>query len=340
MVNSHARSHRPMRSHRGFTLIELLVVVAIIALLIAILLPSLGKARENANTTICATHLRQIAQSNLMYIDQNNGSMITAEIDTTASGAASPQFWATDLVIQGYLPTKNNIDPSGTHALVSTSTIFYCPDGLLQENTIDASGGNIAFTGGFPRSAFNRYYVRQNVLSPTAGDVTAFTWYSLNAHNESTQSQIQNAGGTGSGSGGPCPFVQWNKADLTYPGTTLKNPMGFQRKLSMITNTQQMVMVVEASAASWDANGNIGPTPPDVLPNTPGHPQRLSGRHGDAQNGGFDGYTNFAFFDGHVAKFSTTPYSQCATTYSTASLNGGFALIPTVQDTRFYLTQQ
>ncbi len=55
--------------HRGgaFTLIEVLVVVAIIALLVAILLPSLKSAREQGKATICAAHLDQIFKASFMY---------------------------------------------------------------------------------------------------------------------------------------------------------------------------------------------------------------------------------------------------------------------------------
>lgn len=57
------------RSKTAFTLIELLVVVAIIALLISILLPSLSKARAQARTTICMSRIVQIAKGFLIYSD-------------------------------------------------------------------------------------------------------------------------------------------------------------------------------------------------------------------------------------------------------------------------------
>lgn len=55
----------------GFTLIELLVVIAIIAVLIGILLPTLGSARDVAKTTKCLANLRSVSQGISMYTDQN-----------------------------------------------------------------------------------------------------------------------------------------------------------------------------------------------------------------------------------------------------------------------------
>ncbi|MCH8964587.1 MAG: prepilin-type N-terminal cleavage/methylation domain-containing protein, partial [Planctomycetes bacterium] len=63
-----------MRRNRGFTLVELLVVIAIIALLIAILLPSLARARELAKRTVCGTQLKAVGGAATMYANDNAGS--------------------------------------------------------------------------------------------------------------------------------------------------------------------------------------------------------------------------------------------------------------------------
>ncbi|MFN3167895.1 MAG: type II secretion system protein [Phycisphaeraceae bacterium] len=61
-----------VRPLRGFTLIELLVVISIIALLIAILLPALGKARASAGAVVCMSNTAQMAKANEMFADENH----------------------------------------------------------------------------------------------------------------------------------------------------------------------------------------------------------------------------------------------------------------------------
>ncbi|MEM8757029.1 MAG: prepilin-type N-terminal cleavage/methylation domain-containing protein [Planctomycetota bacterium] len=67
-------------TRRGFTLIELLVSVAIIALLIGLLLPSLGAARSTARSVVCASNTRQLAAANQLYAGEHD--------DRLAPGAA------------------------------------------------------------------------------------------------------------------------------------------------------------------------------------------------------------------------------------------------------------
>lgn len=69
------RTHRRLgQSQRAFTLIELLVVVAIIALLISILLPSLNRAREQARRVVCGTQIRGYVLSMVAYSETYNGA--------------------------------------------------------------------------------------------------------------------------------------------------------------------------------------------------------------------------------------------------------------------------
>lgn len=63
-----------MRNKRaGFTLVELLVVIGIIAVLIAILLPALSRARQNANRAACLSNIQQLSKAFIMYCNDNQG---------------------------------------------------------------------------------------------------------------------------------------------------------------------------------------------------------------------------------------------------------------------------
>ena len=62
-----------MSKRKGFTLIELLVVISIVALLIAILIPALQRARAQAKDILCQSNLHQWGVIFSMYADNNNG---------------------------------------------------------------------------------------------------------------------------------------------------------------------------------------------------------------------------------------------------------------------------
>ncbi len=75
---------------RKFTLIELLIVIAIIAILAAMLLPALNKARERGKAVTCMNQMRQTGQYFIFYTDENNACMFTSVAYTYAWA----QWWS------------------------------------------------------------------------------------------------------------------------------------------------------------------------------------------------------------------------------------------------------
>ena len=93
---------------KAFTLIELLVVIAIIALLIGILLPSLGKARDTAKKVQCMSNLRQLGISFNTYAADNDGYLSSGPFDNRVRKHA-----------KGYqLEERWRLDPNDTRSTV------------------------------------------------------------------------------------------------------------------------------------------------------------------------------------------------------------------------------
>jgi prepilin-type N-terminal cleavage/methylation domain-containing protein len=111
-----------LRLRPAFTLVELLVVIAILSLLLAILLPSLSAAREQAKNTLCLTHVREIARAWGMYLDENNGHFLRGAHAPVAYGGG--QGSSTSSQVSKPL---NDYIGLPREASLQESTVFQCP---------------------------------------------------------------------------------------------------------------------------------------------------------------------------------------------------------------------
>jgi prepilin-type N-terminal cleavage/methylation domain-containing protein/prepilin-type processing-associated H-X9-DG protein len=160
------------RAPRAFTLIELLVVVAIIALLIAILLPSLGKAKQRAVATKCLSNLRQNAMAFNMYANDYNDCLPYPT--TTLDPTLQQNLWFN--AVDPYLAALVNTHRTGVAAQRSYQKYKQCPilDGVLgDKNNYGAVAGGQNNTTEYCRSyKMNSMLRRNNVYFPLAGNPT------------------------------------------------------------------------------------------------------------------------------------------------------------------------
>ena len=142
----------------AFTLIELLVVVAIIALLTAILVPAMTKARESANKILCSSNLHGLAMANLIYADDYGGFFVPGAPDIDV-GFGGTIRWHGVRVSPGVSPNpaENTFDP--TKGPLSP----YFLDGKMKrcpsfENFIELGSRN-AYESGAGGFGYNNTYV-------------------------------------------------------------------------------------------------------------------------------------------------------------------------------------
>lgn len=144
LVNKPTQSTKPRPTarssqriaHRGFSLIDVLVSISVIALLIAIMLPSISSVRESARRVICSSDMRQIGLGMNLYAEDNNGVLPTSvfieEVGNRAYPVAPQLMDTVRTSHEEYEPHKEWGQWDGLGLLffkgyVSAPGVYYCP---------------------------------------------------------------------------------------------------------------------------------------------------------------------------------------------------------------------
>ncbi len=152
------------RAAPGFTLVEMLVVISIITVLLSLLLPALGKARNLALQIVCASNLRSLGQGVFIYIGEYKNYPMPAGWHNQNSGGG---------YIHEDLEPFGNLDSTGpgmdmanqpysfgygllyTSGIIKNPEVFFCPQaGLftLDGDTLQTGGGSGQLSRTFPMS--------------------------------------------------------------------------------------------------------------------------------------------------------------------------------------------
>ncbi len=188
-----ARGGDVRRRRTGFTLLEILVVIAIIALLLAILLPGLNRARQSARKVECAAHLRQIGVGWTIYADQNKGHAVPGRPAKFADPERNKYWvgngyhyrprWFIQMGAEAgfHAYQQPSVDPQDDNTkLVDGDEVFLCPEVPERTNNRNyAYGynyqflGNSRFRGGLESNGFINFPVSVTKIVGASSTVMA-----------------------------------------------------------------------------------------------------------------------------------------------------------------------
>jgi prepilin-type processing-associated H-X9-DG protein/prepilin-type N-terminal cleavage/methylation domain-containing protein len=106
-----------MRRNKAFTLVELLVVIGIIAVLVAMLLPALRRAKDIAQRTMCGSQMRQVTSAWMIYASDNKGTLVSCD--------SAPWGWVTDPA--GGKTIEQTIKTGLLYPYLKSMKVYRCP---------------------------------------------------------------------------------------------------------------------------------------------------------------------------------------------------------------------
>ncbi len=138
----------------GFTLIELLVVISIIALLVAILMPALNKAKETAHKVTCLMNIKNLSQAWMIYATANDDKLVSGQVSDDGA-TVEEEDWVHPAIISAgtdnYTREVEGIKRGALYKYLNTPDVYNCPS--------DKTWRNITATITVLQSPFRSYTI-------------------------------------------------------------------------------------------------------------------------------------------------------------------------------------